>query len=188
MIQKKDEVIQLCQELIRKRSYSGQEDNVAQVLATYFKNNSFDSIETDCYGNVVGCIRGNTEGPKILFDGHMDTVEVTDERTWTYPPFDAQIHYEKIYGRGTSDMKGALAAMAVAAADYAQKTERNFSGTIYIAGVVHEECFEGVAARMVSKMVQPDIVVIGEASQCNLKIGQRGRAEIKLEVYGKHSI
>ncbi|EHO20793.1 hypothetical protein HMPREF9466_00820 [Fusobacterium necrophorum subsp. funduliforme 1_1_36S] len=50
---------------------------------------------------------------------------------------------------------------------------------------MHEECFEGVAAREVSKYVKPDIVIIGEASELNLKIGQRGRAEIVVETFGK---
>ena len=48
-----------------------------------------------------------------------------------------------------------------------------------------KECFEGVAAREISKNVRPDYVVIGEASQLNLKIGQRGRAEIVIETFGK---
>ena len=51
--------------------------------------------------------------------------------------------------------------------------------------MVHEECFEGVASREVSARVRPDLVVIGEASECNLKIGQRGRAEIVVETFGK---
>lgn len=53
-----------------------------------------------------------------------------------------------------------------------------------MAGVVHEECFEGVAAREISNYVNPDIVIIGEASQLNLKIGQRGRGEIVVETFG----
>ena len=42
-----------------------------------------------------------------------------------------------------------------------------------------------MAAREISKAVQPDYVVIGEASQLNLKIGQRGRGEIVVETFGK---
>ena len=53
-----------------------------------------------------------------------------------------------------------------------------------MAGVVHEECFEGVAARKISEKVKPDYVVIGEASEMNLKVGQRGRAEIVVETFG----
>ena len=90
-----------------------------------------------------------------------------------------------MYGRGTSDMKGALAAMTVAAGDFAAANNKNFAGSVYVAGVVHEECFEGVAARAISARVKPDYVVIGEASLCNVKVGQRGRAEIVLESFGK---
>jgi acetylornithine deacetylase/succinyl-diaminopimelate desuccinylase-like protein len=81
-------------------------------------------------------------------------------------------------------MKGAVAAMVAAAVNLAGETQRAFGGEIYVAGVVHEECFEGVAAREISRRVNPDIVIIGEASELNLKIGQRGRAEIVVETFG----
>lgn len=184
MESKDQEVISLCQEFIRQQSYSGHENHMAQVLAQYMKTNGFDSVYTDKYGNVIGSIKGNRPGPKLLFDGHMDTVPVSDTSEWTYPPFAAEIHDGNIYGRGTSDMKGALSAMAVGAKRFAQITGKDFAGEIFIAGVVHEECFEGVAAREISTYVQPDYVVIGEASQLNLKIGQRGRAEIIVETFG----
>lgn len=180
-----DSVVKLTQALIQQRSYSGEEKGVSDELTKYFKENGYTDVHVDKYGNTIGHIKGNRPGESILFDGHMDTVPVTDESAWKYPPFAAEIHDGKIYGRGTSDMKGALAAMAVAAAEFNKETKGDFAGDIYVAGVVHEECFEGVAAREISKYTNPDIVVIGEASQLNLKIGQRGRAEIKLEVFGK---
>ena len=114
----------------------------------------------------------------------MDTVPVQEEK-WKENAFGGEIKDGKIYGRGTSDMKGALISMALAGAYFAEDTKKDFSGEIYVAGIVHEECFEGVAAREVSKYVKPDIVIIGEASELNLKIGQRGRAEIVVETFGK---
>ncbi len=155
------------------------------VLQKYFEEKDFDEIKADKYGNVVGIIKGNHPGKTIVFDGHLDTVPVTDESSWTYPPFSGEIHDDKIHGRGTSDMKGALAAMAVAAVSFAEETNRKFPGEIIVAGIVHEECFEGVASREISKEYNPDYVIIGEASELNLKIGQKGRAEIRLEVFGK---
>ena len=95
-----------------------------------------------------------------------------------------EIEDGKLYGRGTSDMKGAVAAYTAAAKYFAEDTGRNFAGELYVDGIVHEECFEGVAARAVSKRVKPDYVIIGEASGCNVKVGQRGRAEIVLETFG----
>lgn len=183
--ERQEEVVELCQHLIQKQSYSGHEDGVAGVLEEQLKKKGFDSVTVDKYGNVIGCIKGNRPGKKILFDGHIDTVPVTDETEWQYPPFAAEIHDGKIYGRGTSDMKGAVAGFVTAAAAFAEDTKKDFAGEIYVAGVVHEECFEGVAAREISSFVKPDYVVIGEASQLNIKIGQRGRGEIVLETFGK---
>ena len=177
--------MELCRTLIQQKSYSGHEDGVAGVLKEELPKLGFDSVTVDKYGNVIGCIKGKKPGKKLLFDGHIDTVPVTDETEWKYPPFAAEIHNGKIYGRGTSDMKGAVAAFVSAAANFAADTDKNFSGELYIAGVVHEECFEGVAAREISAAVKPDYVVIGEASALNLKVGQRGRGEIVVETFGK---
>lgn len=177
-------VIELCQRLVQSPSYSGQEDKVAEELKKAFKELGFDDVVVDKYGNIIGHIKGNKPGKKIVFDGHIDTVPVSNENEWKYPPFAAEIHDGKIYGRGTSDMKGAVAAMVCAAANFAEDTKKDFAGDIFVAGVVHEECFEGVAAREISNRINPDYVVIGEASQLNIKIGQRGRGEIVIETFG----
>ena len=181
---REDEVIALCRKLVQARSYSGEEGQVAEELSLYFKEKGFDDVTVDTYGNIIGRIKGKYLGKKIVFDGHMDTVPVGNEADWSYSPFGGEIHDGRIYGRGTSDMKGAVAAMACAAANFAEDNDREFAGEIYIAGVVHEECFEGIAARSISAAVKPDYVIIGEASGLNLKIGQRGRAEIKIETFG----
>lgn len=178
------EVIELCQKLVSIRSYSGEEKQVGEALKVFFEKNNYDEVKIDSYGNVIGIIKGNRAGKKILFDGHIDTVPVVNEEKWTHAPFGAEIVDGKIYGRGTSDMKGAVAAMACAVSNFAKESNRDFAGELYVAGVVHEECFEGVAARSISEFVKPDYVVIGEASNLNLKIGQRGRGEVVVETFG----
>lgn len=182
--ERKEQVIATVQGLVQRRSYSGEEGEVAAFLKEAMLAAGFDEVAQDRYGNTVGVLRGNRPGPKVLFDGHMDTVPVPDPTTWSHDPFAAEIVDGRMYGRGTSDMKGALGAMACAAGFFGEDTGRDFAGEVYVAGIVHEECFEGVAAREVAKNVQPDIVVIGESSQLDLKIGQRGRAEIVVETHG----
>ncbi|MDL2248333.1 YgeY family selenium metabolism-linked hydrolase [Tyzzerella sp. OttesenSCG-928-J15] len=181
----KNGVVELCRNLVQSPSYSGNEGDVAAKLKKYFEENGFDNAHIDRYGNIIGTIKGNKPGPKILFDGHIDTVPVEDASKWEQDPFAANIVDGKIYGRGTSDMKGAVAAMACAAAKFSKECNKDFAGEIHVAGIVHEECFEGVAAREVSAYVKPDYVIIGEASRLNIKIGQRGRAEIVIETFGK---
>jgi putative selenium metabolism hydrolase len=181
---KKEKLIKLCQDIIKIQSYSGNEGNVVKCLEENMKAIGFDEVIIDKYGSIIGKIKGNLPGNKVLFDAHIDTVPVENAEGWKHDPFGAEISEDKIYGRGTSDMKGSLAAMIIAAEYFAKDNNRNFPGEIYIAGVVHEECFEGVAARNISELVKPDYVVIGEASELNLKIGQRGRAEIVVETFG----
>jgi len=179
------DVVTICQKLIQAKSYSGEEENVAHVIIEIMKNMDFDEVEQDRYGNVIGIITGNEPGPTQVYDAHIDTVPVADSSKWTFAPFSGEIHEGKVYGRGASDMKGALAAMLVAANNYSKQTQKQFKGRICVAGVVHEECFEGVAAREITKKYEPDYVIIGEASSLNVKHGQRGRAEIVIETFGK---
>lgn len=179
----KGEVVSLVQDLVNIRSYSGEEKEVAEYLLEYLKKNNFDEAFIDKNGNVLGRIKGKKEGLKILFDGHIDTVPVSEN--WTKNPFNSVIEDGKIYGRGTTDMKGACASFLYAVNKYKNDTASDFSGEIWVSFIVHEEGFEGISAREVSKKVNPDIVVIGEASEMDLKISQRGRAEIVVETFGK---
>ena len=73
MSEKWDEkVIELAKSLINCQSYSGHEDKAAEALKAYMKETGvFDEIETDCYGNVIGHIKGKNHGSKVLFDGNM---------------------------------------------------------------------------------------------------------------------
>jgi putative selenium metabolism hydrolase len=150
-----------------------------------FESLGFDDVVIDGLGNVLGHIKGKHPGKVLLLDGHIDVVPVPDESRWTHKPFAGEVEDGRIYGRGASDMKGAVSAMIAAAAFFAADTRRDFAGDIYISGVVYEECFEGIAARRISERIHPDYVVIGESSELNLKRGQRGRAEIVVETFGK---
>lgn len=173
----------ICKRLIKVKSMSGEENLVVEEIKLLMKECGFHTIKTDKYGNVIGSIKGKYDGKKILFDAHIDTVPVSDISEWTYDPFSAKEHDGKIYGRGTTDMKGALSAMLYAGKVLSKTCD--FSGEFLVAGVVHEECFEGIASREISRKYKPDFVVIGEATELEISLGQRGRAEIILETFGK---
>lgn len=177
-------VIQLCQDLVKAKSYSGHEEEVLRVLKDYFSQAGITDINIDEYGSLLVRVPGRRPGPCLLFDGHIDTVPVPDPQAWSHPPFEGVLEGNRLYGRGTSDMKGAVAAMAVAVVDFLQVRQGDFAGCLAFAGVVQEEVFEGVAARSISKACQPDLVIIGEATELKLNIGQRGRAEIQLTSTG----
>lgn len=181
---RKEIIIEVCQKLIQAASSSGKEKEAVKTTKKYMEAFNFDEIIIDEYGSLLGRIKGSAAGKKILLDGHLDTVAV-DQKRWSIEPFQAEIRNDKIYGRGSSDMKGALAAMLAAAAFF--KEDKQFNGDIYLSFTVFEELFEGVAARKISEFVDPDFVIIGEASNLKIMRGQRGRAEIVVETEGKSS-
>ena len=181
----RDTLITLTQDLIRIPSLSGEESDVVRFIATVMENLGYDAIHIDEVGSITGSIYGNAEGASILLDCHIDTVGVDNRDAWSSDPCAAEIRDDCIYGRGAADMKGAAAAMIAAVGDFKRQTGGAFSGSVHVACTVCEECFEGYAASLVSTRIKADVVIIGEASELNLKRGQRGRAEISLSTFGR---
>ncbi|MCQ2609177.1 MAG: YgeY family selenium metabolism-linked hydrolase [Lachnospiraceae bacterium] len=179
-----EKLVEFCKEAIKNQSYSGHEDKVAQVMKKHMEEFGFDEVTIEKYGSVLGKIKGKRPGKTILMDGHIDTVEVIDKDKWDHDPFGAEEVDGKIYGRGTSDMKGSVTAMITAAARLVEETNKDFAGEICVSCTVHEECFEGISSREISKKCKPDFVIIGEATSGTVKIGQRGRAEVIVETEG----
>src|SRR5947209_5855711 len=92
--------------LVATQSPSGEEGAVAGLVADEMERLGY-RVEVDAWGNVTGTI--GTSGPCVLIDSHMDTVGVTDESAWRYNPWGERVG-NRLYGRGTMDMKGPLAA------------------------------------------------------------------------------
>ena len=179
-----ESLIAFCQRALQTPSVSGHEQAMAELMRERMLALGFDDVAFDRLGNVIGTIHGKRPGKTILLDGHMDTVDVIDAAEWSHDPFGGEISDGKIYGRGASDMKGSDCAMVMAAGRFAAQTKKDFAGTICVSGSVHEECFEGVAPREITKRIHPDFVIVGEATSTSVKIGQRGRAEVVVETGG----
>lgn len=164
--------------MVGVRSYSTDEDAAARVFAEELTQFGF-TVETDEIGNVVGTLDLG-EGPTVLLDSHLDTVVVADPAEWTRNPF-GEVTDDRVYGRGTVDMKGPLAACV-----YGVAALRDLGcGRIVVSGSVAEEFVEGPALVRVAERIRPDYVVICEATARRVAIGQRGRAEVRIEIEGK---
>lgn len=177
-----DRLVSFTQDLVRQPSLPGEEKSVAERILGEMQALGFDQSWVDANGSVVGVIAGQQPGQTILLDAHCDTVGIAPGVPWDYDPHGAVIENGAIYGRGSADMKGALAAMmhAAASVDRAQ-----IGGRVVVSATVMEEVLEGVSLKTVMDAVQPDFVVIGEATDLNLNRGGRGRAEIHLETIGR---
>lgn len=173
------------QDLVRTPSLSTQEREVAARLAGEMRRVGISDVRVDRIGNVIGRI-GTGGDKKLLFDGHMDTVGVSDPVAWTRDPFGAEIEDGVLYGRGAADMKGALAAM-VYAAKMLIDSGVSLDGDLYLVGVVQEEPCEGLAMRVLveEEGLRPCWVVLGEPTNLQVSRGQRGRIEMRVTVQGK---
>lgn len=176
------DLVLFTQSLVRAQSLSGDEEAAIDLIARQMSTLHFDDVYVDVNGSLIGLINGDHSGPTLLLDGHCDTVGIAPGATWLYDPYAATIDNDRIYGRGTSDMKGALAAMVFAAA---AADRGKLHGRIAVSATVLEEVMEGGALRSIMERVSPDYVVVGEATGLRLAYGGRGRAEIHLESAGK---
>jgi len=173
------------QDLVRTPSFSTQEGKVAARLAKEMRHVGISDVRVDRIGNVIGRI-GAGGGKKLLFNGHMDTVGISDPKAWRRDPFGGEIEGGVLYGRGTADMKGALAAM-VYAAKMLLDAGVPLSGDLYVVGVVQEEPCEGLAMRTLVEQegLKPTWVVLGEPTDLQISRGHRGRIEMQVTVRGK---
>jgi len=173
------------QDMVRIPSESTKEKAMAERLAAEMVRVGFRDVRLDRIGNVVGRI-GPGSGRVLLYDGHMDTVGVGDPATWTYDPYGAEIVGGVMHGRGTSDMKGALAAMVYGAKLLVDQGV-SLRGELYLAGAVQEEPCEGLGMQvlMEEEGLVVDAVVLGEATNLQVARGQRGRLEVEVTVRGR---
>ena len=165
--------------LVRAPSPSGQEEAVAAITREALEQLGFD-VEIDELGNVTGTLDAGP-GPCVLLDSHMDTVGVSDPSAWSFDPA-GELTDGRLYGRGAMDMKGPLAASIHGVATLRQRLS---VGRVVVCGSLAEELVEGPVTQAVARRLKPDAVIICEATSGRVSVGQRGRAEITIDVSGK---
>ena len=180
----KNEITELAQQLVRIKSYSSQEGPIIKFLEQKMIELGFDNVKIDAMGNLLGTMG---EGPKsILFDSHVDTVEVPDEKEWEFPPFGGIVSGGRLHGRGSVDMKSSLAASIYAAV--AAKHAGQLAGKkVMVSCTVNEEDCDGENLKYLfsSQGIRPEFVVICEPSGNNIALGHKGKAQVVLRTEGK---
>jgi acetylornithine deacetylase/succinyl-diaminopimelate desuccinylase-like protein len=142
----REEVTELLQALLRQNTVNppGNEIRAASVLRDYF---ALNGIEVELYAreperpNVVARLKGG-DGPSLAFLSHTDTV-LADPAEWGRDPWSGDLVDGEVWGRGALDMKGQVAASAVA---FASLKREGFepSGDLVFITVADEEVGEGV--------------------------------------------
>jgi succinyl-diaminopimelate desuccinylase len=176
------DLIALAQKLVQTPSLPGQEGGVASLIRSEMEHLAYDEVWLDEAGNVIGHLAGGS-GPSLMLNGHMDHVDAGDPARWAHPPFGGEIHDGDLWGRGTVDMKGGLAAM-VYAGGVIKKLGMTPPGDLYVSGVVQEEV-GGLGARHMARTLPLARVVVGESSANQLRRGHRGRVELRVHFEGR---
>jgi len=178
-----DDLMAFSRDLLRIKRYSGQEEEVVRFIASKMESLGYDEVRIDRFGSVLGRI-GNG-GKVILFDTHIDTVNVDDEELWAVPPFSGKIVDGFLWGRGSVDMKSGVAA-AVYAAAVAKSAGWTGGKTVYVSCTVYEEDCDGEGLRQLLKEYRrkPECAVICEPSANCIVTGQKGKAQIIVRTQG----
>ena len=113
----------------------------------------------------------NRTGRSLLLNGHLDTVGVAGMRG----PFEPRLEGGRLYGRGSYDMKGAIAALCVAAAH----TDAN----VIVTAVADEE-LASVGTEEILRHVEADAAIVAEPTDLQVAIAHRGFAGFELETKG----
>jgi putative selenium metabolism hydrolase len=177
------QLIEFAQSLARTPSQSGEEGAAVALVTERFSGLGFDEVEVDGAGNAIG-ILGSGDGPRLLIDGHIDTIPLHSRDSWTVDPFAGDIIDGKLYGLGICDQKASIAAAAHGLAAALRRCG-SFTGTVALVGSVCEEAIEGAALAPFVERFRPDFAVTSEPSDTRLCIGQRGRAKVELRIKGR---
>jgi len=182
-----DDVVSLLSDLVKVPSVCGEENQVASFIADWLRRNGVSAELMDVEPgrpNVVATVKGEKPGPRLMLNGHMDTVEAGNG--WTHDPYGAEIRDGRMYGRGTIDMKSGLACILWATATARQENLVK-KGELIVAAVVDEEAIDQGTYALARKGLLNglDFAMISEATDLNVVTAHRGRAVFDVEVHGR---
>lgn len=180
--------IDLLIELIRIPSHRGlerQEEGVAKALASYLGsyglNPTLDEV-VEGRPNLKCTLSSGTPGKHLLLCGHTDTVPLNSGEEGV--GFSGILRGGRVEGRGSVDMKGALAAMAATLVAL-HRTELLQAGKVTLAAVVDEEMESLGAEHLVATGFEADGAIVGEPTENRLALGHKGLEWLEFEFHGK---
>lgn len=184
----KSQKIEILKNLIQIKSENAHELKVAeyihQTLDQYHIENEILPFDND-RANLVAEI-GKGKNSKVLgFSGHMDTVMVPDPEKWEFDPFKGEIVNDRLYGRGSADMKSGLAAQLIALIELVEENQIP-EGKIRWLVTFGEENGAPGAKILTDKGYSKDLsaLVISEPTSGNIVYAHSGFLNYQIESFG----
>jgi acetylornithine deacetylase len=184
----KGDAVALLRELVRVDSRNPSlapgapaEGPIAHVLVDAFRAWGVDAKVQDALPgrpNVVATIKGTGGGKSLMFNGHIDVVDVAG---MVHPPFDANEKDGRLYGRGSSDMKGGVAAMCAAAA----RLKGRLKGDLIVACVADEEWESAGTTSLMRSGLRADAAIVTEPTGLQLMPAHKGFVWMEFTIEGR---
>ncbi len=184
----KKDAVQLTKEMVKIKSYSfmeNQEEEISKYILDFFTENGITSYRTEIVPgryNTFAILKGedSENNPSLLLTGHMDTVPAYDFKE----AFTAREDADYLYGRGSCDMKGALAAMMCAMVNI-KESGTKLKGDLIFCGVADEEEAGIGTESLIKTGPEASYAVIGEPTKLEIALGHKGLEWIEISFKGK---
>ncbi|MEI6707326.1 MAG: succinyl-diaminopimelate desuccinylase [Methylococcales bacterium] len=187
------QTLELLKDLIRRESITPLDAGCQDLIAARLTKIGFHDERLDFVDTQNIYLKRGTAKPLFVFLGHTDVVPTGKLESWDSPPFEPTIRDGQLYGRGTADMKGGIAAFITAVERFINN-HPNHQGSIAVMLTSDEE---GIATNGVVKVVEVleqrkekiDWCLVGEPSSDKeigdvIRVGRRGSLCAKLTVQG----
>jgi len=189
-----NEVAELCSGLVKFNSAhpDGYTDETVAYIKKYLDKHG---VENEVHAsdpkkpNIVARVKGKGK-KKVIWVGHLDVVPEGKPENWTYPPYSGTIADGCVWGRGSSDMKGACAAAMVSARIINEM--KDVPNTVEFWFTADEEIGGGAGARWLAETgrFKGDVCVIGDGNgggpeAPSIDLGCKGGAGVKLIARGQ---
>jgi putative selenium metabolism hydrolase len=172
------DLIGFAQELVATPSLPGDERAVSELVATKLSDLGYRDVSVDELGNVVGHFGHGP--PRLMFNGHVDHVPPAGMED----PYGAQVVDGHLRGRGSLDMKAAVAAAAFAVSLLGAPLRGSY---VFTADVREEvDGPEGIQT-LLARGLHADFGVSGEATSLDIALGHRGKVQVDITVVGRSS-
>jgi succinyl-diaminopimelate desuccinylase len=134
--------------------------------------------------SLAAVLPGSGGGPRLVLNGHTDTVAIDDERRWSVDPFRGEIRNGHVWGRGSVDMKGGLASQ-IACARVLSRLDGGLRGDLVLHFAAGEECGEPGTLSLIEEGFVGDWGITTEPTGLNIATAERGTAWLRARINGR---
>lgn len=134
--------------------------------------------------NLVGCLAGKGQGRSLIFNGHIDVVPIGSESNWRYDPWGRDIVDDRLYGRGTYDMKGGIAAF-ITATKAIREAGIDLAGRLELHSVVDEEAGGGGTKNVIENNYRADAAIVAEPTDGVIQPIEGGLSWLRVTIFGR---